>query len=341
MRGLSTALLMMIGVVAFCGSFAATSLLTYTTSPTAMTATAWQSDAHGVMLDVADRVLEGELKQGIEPAFEGYVLSRAREAVRAAAPEAWFYGVLAGVFRDLADILTRGGAARPIALDQMRSDLREELMEVGKQVRSDCVGLTGSPACADAQVLAELLHVYEQSVMEVTGRLPAEVDLRTLVAASGTDWLAPASPAVQQARQAHRWGSIVRWGCLGLFLLTMLLIAWINHAPLARLLTVLGVVAMVSAGTYLLVAGFADDLAAAAMHRARLEERVGVSEHAGEAGHQEVGPVITAGVERLALRAARDALQVSVPPAVILLAAGIGAVAGGWLLRRRPADRSS
>ena len=340
MRGLATAFLAVLGVVTFCGAFAATSVLTYVASPTAMTATARQSDAHGVMLDVVDRVLEGELEQGIEPAFEGYVLSRARGAVRAAAPEAWLYGMLTQAFQDVTDIVIRGGDVETIYLGQMRSDLRKELMAVGEQVRADCVGLTNSPACADAEVLAELIQVYQRAVTQVTEGIPAETDLRTLVAASGTDRLAPDSPAVERARQAHRWGTIARWGCLGLFVLIMLLIAWINHAPLSRLLAVLGVVAVLSAGTYLLVAHFADDLAAAAMRRAPVGEGLDIGEQTREAGHGQVGPVITAGAERLALRAARDALGISAPPAIILLAAGIGAIAGGLLLRRGPAARS-
>lgn len=336
MRGLSTVLLGAIGVMALWGFFAITSVLGYFSSPSAMTATARSSDVHGVMLAVTDRVLQSELKQGVEPMFESYALARVGVAVKAAVPEAWFYQGIETMLGDVVQILTgQGGPARPVDLTKLRGDLRDGLLAIGREVRANCASLTRSPACQETANREELLRLYERAVDEATRGIPDEIDSGRLASDADIDWLEPDSHIMQRARQAQRWSSLARWGCLGVAVLVLAFLAGLHHASLSRLLTVLGTVIALGAGGYLLGSWLAGSMVEDLVDTSLIEQHLAFNDRSRAAA-----PIVGAGAAELARHAVRDALGGANAAVLILLAAAGGSVVGGWVLRRRPPARS-
>lgn len=336
MRTISSILVGILALVAFCGFFLLHSVLSYIESPKLVTETAKTHNLRTLAYEAADLVLMHQLhKTGLErPKLRDFIQREARSVFQEVLSSEWFYQTFATGYRGVLDILEGREIPEKLDLQDRKVELMNKLEVVAEDVVARCEELIGGSVCRDRTRHAEILFSLRAAITAAIAEIPDRLDIQLVATTSGNPWLDSDSDEVKRAREYLHAARLAHKVALVALLLFLFVIGFTNRPPLSRMLLALGLVVSVSSGVY---------IAGVNMMEEEMQERVRITR---EGIHLSTTPIsrdgtvgdITAlGAETLTLGAAHDSVHGSDRMVVGLGAGGIGCIVLGVLIwRRRP-----
>lgn len=330
--------------VSLCAALGAHSLLSYATSPGAVTETARDRDLRGLAVRLGEAALIEEMRENPHhsPQLEAFVTDEARSVLDGAIDAVWFYGAFAETCRaaitmgtdDATSEPTRGDPEPAAAVDLRgkKKQIKDGLLAIADKVEADCINLLGAAACSDKRARQQGRAEYRAAVSEALVTVPDELTLAGIAALGGVDWLEPDSSQRAEFRRAIGVMNIVRVAAAGAVVLLVFLLISINYKT--RLAKNLGAVLTVAAVAYLAATYGAEMLMAEEVRGQSLQDRVTLTPR-----DDLVGQLVVESGDSLAIAVAGDAIHHADGLALGLLAIAALMLLLGLFAGRRP-DRA-
>lgn len=326
MRLLLTIPLTLLFAVSFAGFFVLDSVARYAADPDAFVDTAREAKVRDTLIDVTEEFIHGEVQK--DPALAGVSRTEVRAMIEGVISEQWFEQTVRAAH---AEALAAVDDAREDAIIDLRDTKRElhaAVAELQRRAGTACEQLLGADTCADADRAALLVAAFRARADTAIDRIRDQVDIAAEL--SGHRGRSGAAGVTEIETVKRRLGDIRSWRWIGLGVLIgcLALIALVNSSPLARLLRAVGIALVLGAALYLI---------AVSATSGYLREQATEHLSAVRDRHERLDRydrMIEQGTERFTVELVSRSTSHSTGPVVLLGLIGLGAFAGGLLLRK-------
>jgi hypothetical protein len=331
-RTLSSILVGVLALVALCVFFILHSVLSYIEDPDAVTETARGEALHERVLDLADIIIEDEMRSAglYGEELRAFVKTEARQAFGEVFAPDWFYRAFHDAYAGALAIV-HDRRPEPVDLRDRKQALGDGLEGVAGKVMEHCRELIGTPSCADPDSRRRMLMPVTGAVRRAVDDIPDALEVETIAARAGAEWLRTDSRQMARARQALRIARVAKSISLGALLLFFLVIGVSNRAPLGRMLIALGLVIGLTSAGYIVGLQVAD-----AKMREPIELALAEVNTRARTSDPTVGSVALEGTSDWSRAVAHDAIHGSDTMVIGLGGVGIVLVVIGVLVYRRP-----
>jgi hypothetical protein len=326
MRLLFTIPLTLVFVVVFAGFFLLDSVARYSSDADAFVETAREAKVRETLIDVTEELIYGELRK--DPNLQQVSRAELSAMIEGVITEAWLDASIRAAHAATMSALDEAKESAVIDLRKTKLELHEAMAELERLAGEACVQFMGADACADADQAAYLLKLARARGDHAIDRIEDEVDI--VAELTGKDGRGKAAEVAELETVKKRLGDIrtLRWVGLGILIVCLALIAWINGDPLARLLRATGLALVLGAGLYLVTVSATSDY----VREQAGEHIAGVRERHSQLDR--VDRALAEGSERFTVELVARSTRQSTTPVLLLGLVGLIALGGGFFYRR-------